>query len=368
MPKLRTRRSAKVRGPVTVLDVARDAEVAVGTVSRVINGHPSVAEPVRRRVLGAVERLGYVRIRARKPPRARQSSAGQVAVVCFGMEDTLVHIPVVSAALQGIERALSDRGRSLLLANIPRGDRIPAFLEDPAVAGVILKGPNQGLLPPPEASPLVRRLYSLPLVWLMGQLPNARGDHCNFDPEKAGALAAAHLAELGHQRIGFLDPKPGQVQFERIKRGFLHALAERGLACRLFESEPGRSLAWPLPAITDQNKVAVLLARWRALPPAARPTALFAPSDRTAVQVYTELERGGLKVGRDVSLISCNNETSLVMGLTPALTTIDIHPALVGRCAVEQLLSRAAAGPSGPSVQVQVEPSLVVRGSVARLA
>src|SRR5213592_1413630 len=97
---------------ITVVDVARSAGVAVGTVSRVLNHQPNVNEAARARVLRAVQQLGYKRIRQHRkngnapPPTAK----GNIGVVFFGMEDTLVHLPVVSAALHGVESALSARG------------------------------------------------------------------------------------------------------------------------------------------------------------------------------------------------------------------------------------------------------------------
>ena len=48
-------------------------------------------------------------------------------------------------------------------------------------------------------------------------------------------------------------------------------------------------------------------------------------SDRTAVQLYSSLERLGLRVGTDVSVVSCNNEKPLIGNLHPELTTIDVH-------------------------------------------
>lgn len=360
---------------ITVVEVAKAAGVAVGTVSRVLNNHADVNAALRERVLRAARSLNYTRLRAPRAARPHANGhgaagglrAGNIGAVFFGMEDALVHLPIVSAALHGVETALSSQGRSLLLANVPDGARVPPFLQEDGVLGLILKGPNQGLLPSDEESPLLRAIYRLPHVWVMGRLPNARGDHVNFDTVIAGRLAAEHLHEKGHRRVAFFNPKPGQTQFERVKSAFLDAAARLGHEAALLEVPARAELAWPLPAITAQENVNVLLDQWAKAPKRTRPTALFVPSDRTAVQLYTALERRGLRVGADVSVVSCNNERSLVGSLHPGLTSIDVHADVIGRRAVDQLLWRIAHPDEPQAMQLLVEPTLVARDSVAEL-
>jgi len=152
----------------------------------------------------------------------------------------------------------------------------------------------------------------------MGMLPNAVGDHCNFDTETAGRLAAEHFHAKGHRRIAFFNPKPGQNQFERLKNSFCAAALRQGSDVSVLEVPPPEKLEWPLPAITHEDNVATLVERWCALPPKTRPTALFVPSDRTSVQFYAAFARRDLRVGTDVSIVSCNNEHSLSATLHPA--------------------------------------------------
>jgi DNA-binding LacI/PurR family transcriptional regulator len=352
----------------TITDVAKAAGVALGTVSRVFNHHPDVNAEIRDHVMKTARKLGYSRIRRRTPSvPVSAPSIGAVGVVIFGMDDTLVQLPIVSSALQGIEQALSAGGRNLMLATIASGNRLPPFLESDQVKGVIIKGPNQGVLPPESENDLLRQLYRLPRVWLMGRLPNAHGDHCNFDTEAAGRIAADHLLAKGHRRVAFMNPKPGQIQFEKVKTSFQLACSRGGLKCTLLEVEAGPPLAWPLPSTTRQENVDQLIDEWNALPVATRPTALFVPSDRTATQLYAALAQRRLRPGRDVSVISCNNEKSLLVNLHPALTTIDVHAELIGRRAVDLLLWRMAHPAEVIDSQVLIEPALITGESVAQL-
>lgn len=352
----------------TIADVARLAGVAIGTVSRVFNNHPDVNEDIRRRVNDAVNELGYVRLRNRKRPKeSSERNLGNIGLVVFGMEDTLVQLPVVSSAVQGIERALSAKGYNLMLANIPNGDRTPPFISERRIEGLILKGPNQGLLPQETKRSLLSRVYSIPHVWLMGRLPNAAGDHCNYDTEEAGRLVAEHLHEKGHRITTFFNPKPGHNQFEKMKTAFMAHSERLGHASEPMEVPRPSKLEWPLPATTIQEKVDILVDQWVEIPKRKRPTAIFVPSDRTALQLYSSLERYNLKVGRDVSVVSCNNEKSLVANLSPGLTTLDVHAESIGRQAVDQLLWRVDNPDEKLCFQHLVEPTLVVRDSVAQL-
>jgi len=352
----------------TITDVARAAAVATGTVSRVLNKHTDVNEGIRQRVLKAASDLGYVRLRQRKFPRSNSSkSHGNIAIICFGMEDTLIQIPIVSRAVQGIETALSQEGRNLMFANVPNGDRVPPFLTENRVEGLILKGPNQGELPTPAMSEMIRCIYRFPHIWLMGKICGVSGDHCNFDTGIAGHLAAKHFREFGHKHVAFFNPMPGQIQFERLKYAFFSAGLQTGLKTSLLEVDSPERLAWPLPTITLQDNVDILVDQWQRLPAEIRPTGLLVPSDRTTVQVYSALEKRGLRVGQDISVISCNNEKSMTANLSPQLTSIDVRAEAIGNRAVYQLLWRLSHPNEEHNIQILVEPALDVGDSVASI-
>jgi LacI family transcriptional regulator len=357
-----------VKTPPTVRDIARVAEVAVGSVSRALNGHADLNPDLRERILNAARELGYTPLRKKRasvsPRRGKIGDGGSIGLICFGMEDTLVQLPVVSSAVHGIEEAVSMNGGTLMFANIPKGDRLPPFLSDKQVSGVILKGPNMGSLPPESESELLRAIYRLPHVWLLGQLPNARGDHCNFDHEIAGRLSANHLREKGHTHVAFLNPKPGHAQFEPLKSAFIHSAALVGMKVDVLQPTTDRVFTWPLPAVASEQVVETLVAEWAKAKPKNRPTAIAVGADSTAVQLYSALNKIGVRPGKDVGIISCNDERSLIMSLNPGLTTINVGAEMVGRNAVARLAWRLSHGNEDSSVRILVEPKLVVRDSV----
>lgn len=356
------------KSPPTVRDIARVAGVAVGSVSRALNGHTDLNADLRERILSAARELDYTPLRKKRTAmtarKGKFSVGGKIGLICFGMEDTLVQLPVVSSAMHGIEEAVSMSGGTLMFANIPRGDRLPPFLLEKQVSGVILKGPNMGLLPAEADSELLRAIYRLPHVWLLGQLPNARGDHCNFDHEIGGRLWANHLREKGHVHVAFLNAKPGHAQFEPLKSAFVYSAGLNGMKVDILEPAIDKAITWPLPAISSQAVVEALVQQWANARPKQRATAIAVGADSAAVQLYSALTKIGVRPGRDVGIISCNDERSLIMSLSPGLTTINVGAEMVGRNAVGRLAWRLAHGSEDNSVRILVEPKLVVRDSV----
>lgn len=356
------------KSPPTVRDIARVAGVAVGSVSRALNGHPDLNPDLRERILSAARELDYAPLRRKRAAtpgrRDWRSDAGSIGLICFGMEETLVQLPVVSSAVHGIEEAISMSGGTFMFANIPQGDRVPAFLSEKRVSGVILKGPNVGLLPPESESELLRAIYRLPHVWLLGKLPNAHGDHCNFDHEMGGRLVAHHLREKGHVHVAFMNPKPGHAQFEPLKSAFIYAAKQAGMKVDVLEPSLDPAIKWPLPAISSQTTIEGLVREWAKPRPAQRATAIAVGADSAAVQLYSALGRIGVRPGKDVGVISCNDERSLIMSLNPALTTINVNAEVVGRNAVARLAWRLAHENEENCVRILVEPKLIVRDSV----
>src|SRR5262249_32278289 len=126
---------------ITIREVAKAANVSVGTVSRVLNGHPTVSPENAERVLRVIEELQYRPLRTR-PAEAVPSPLTDttVALRVLGMNRSLAALPCVADAIHGVEAALTEAGANLLLADLPLADRVPAVLERNRIDGVIVKG------------------------------------------------------------------------------------------------------------------------------------------------------------------------------------------------------------------------------------
>jgi len=356
----------------TVVDVARAAGVALGTVSRVLNTPEAVRPDIRQRVLDVIATMNYRRLRQRRSvPRAdtsRRRRRGNLGVLLIGMEESLAQLPVITEALHGVELAMAAEEINLMFANVPLADRAPAFLTKGQVDGVIVKSPLLGDFKACVSAELVAAIARVPHVWLTGRPDSATGDVCAADTDAGARLAAEYLHAKGHRRIGYLHPRPGPTRSESLKLCFTMHAQRLGIHVQPFENAPTGPVRWPLPALSRPSDLMPLLDRWLALPDRGRPTAMLVPADSIAVQLYLAMSQRGLQVGRDLSVLSFNHEKTLVAGLNPPLTTIDIRAETIGRRAVERLLWRIDHPEDTVPTKVVVEPVLVEGRSVADLS
>lgn len=347
---------------ITVKDVAKAADVSIGTVSRVLAGEPNVSVETTERVMEVVKKLNYTRLRRRKSsPEGKRLLRRNIAMLLLGMDRSLASLPSVASGIHGTESALADEGANVLLADLPLVDRLPDALSRKQVHGVLAKGALQTELISNADQKLIRHLREIPTVWFLGRPQKADwGDVVESNDSEIGRLAAEYLLSRGHKRIAILDPKPNHVTLGQRCASFTgHAIQGGATLDNIF----GKDTDWKLPlkSVEDVDLVDKLVGRLLRLKRA--PTAVFAPADSIAALVYRACTRRGLQIGKDLSLISCNNEVPLLTGLYPEVTTIDICAEQIGRQAVEQLIWRMS-HPETPAVNVSVQPRLVEGMSV----
>jgi LacI family transcriptional regulator len=369
----------------TILDVARKANVSSGTVSRVLRGHPTVSADNLRRVQQAVEALQY-------SPRHQKASMADayplerrnILMLFLGEERSVTTLPVVAAVNQGVQRAIEEAQADLTVAEVPGADHVPKVMSRKTFDGVIIKGlifndVNSAIHPE-----LLERLRGIPTVWVIGRAGDW-GDVVESNDILVGKIAADYLVWHGHRRLAFINPNPTHVMKRGRKAGdrsfptedaAVHATAtgRRQASFTFFAQqaeaevqaclgEPGK---WPFPspAVNRIEMVQGLVDKLLDQP--KPPTAIFAPNDSIGVTVARALSVRGLQAGRDISLMSCNNEQALLMGIHPALTTIDIHAEEIGRRAVDQLAWRLMHR-DRPRCEIAIEPTLIEGESVATL-
>jgi LacI family transcriptional regulator len=342
-------------GSVSVIEVARHAGVSVGTVSRVINGHPKVLPINVAAVRDAMAALGYQPL-APENRRGRRSRsvhpAKRVCLTIIGPHDLswmADRSPIYSYVIHGVQSALADRHLDLVVRHAPHYAQLGAQLRHQRHDGIVLFGTEPGDQPPAE-------LARLPAVWVMGSPRRFHGDHLLPNHLRIGALAAGHLLAAGHRRCAFLgsDLECAAEVLDGAHRGpaFRAAFAAGGGEAVMvadggfFDAERNR---------VDEARLATLLDQ--AFTGPRPPSALFLGMDVFAPSVYRCLHARGLRPGRDLAVLTCNNERPFLAGLDPAPTVIDIRADLIGRRAVERLFWRID-HPDEPAEQILVAPRL----------
>jgi DNA-binding LacI/PurR family transcriptional regulator len=271
---------------VTIHNVAQEAGVGIGTVSRVVNNSPDVKPATRERVLAAIHRLNY------KPdPIARSMISKRTNSI--GTIVPFFTRPSFMERLRGVEAVTARLGRELVLYNVETSaQRDHFFRELPLhrkVDGLLIIS-----LSPDDAAARRFRELGTPVVLIDAYSPLLTSLVVN---NVEGAYQAVkRLIELGHRHIGFINGEiEGNFKFNTANDrliGLHRALGEAGL---LFE--PERVL------ISEWSRKGGKHAALQLLTQQKRPTAIFAASDVQAVGALEAARELGLRVPEQLSVI-----------------------------------------------------------------
>jgi LacI family transcriptional regulator len=330
--------------PVTLKELAARARVHPSTVSRVANHDPNlrIAPPTRLRIEALLRETEY-----QPNGVARGLKLRQTLVLAVVIPD--ITNPFFAALFRGVEDAASPRGYNVLLCNT---DGSPArqrshlqSLQSRRVDGVIMAS---SFLKDPTVRWL--RHQGIPYALVNRFSDEGHDPFVGSDDLVGGRLATDHLVSLGHRRIGHLAGKPTVSTGVMRRRGYLAALADRGLA-----ADPR------LVVESGYTEDGGARATERLLSLSERPTAIFAVTDMTAVGACGVARRMGLRVPEDVAIVGYN-DIPLASRMVPALTTVHVPIHDFGAAAARLLLEQIETGEPSRR-RVIFNPELIVRGS-----
>ncbi len=353
---------------ISIAEVAKAAGVSTATVSRVLNNFPGVRSQTVEQVKTAVETLNY------QPQRPRQASkfgnyssgkavgrTGNIAAITCGGTDEWLKMPVITDVLSGMQRGAGEFGLRLLLEEVPVPSKASPLLE---IQGRNIDGAIifvAGSLPVQAYDHILRPLAErVPIVWGMGMENSAGGvDHVLPDNIRVGCIAWEYLHSHNCRHLAFITTDP-QWDFIRLRgQAFLNSAFDAGNPASAYLVGDRAHITdcyGPSAIMTSTLEQAV--ARLAASNP--RPTGIFVGCDRTTVQLYPLLAQHGIEVGRDVTLISCDNEEIRLSSLHPRPASIDIGCEEVGFCAVVRLVVRMQHPQDKGPIVMQVSPHLVL--------
>lgn len=332
-----------MRGKAKIRDVAREAGVAVGTVSRVLNRHPTVAEPIRRRVQAAIAALAY-----EPDPIAGSLRRGTTGLVACAVRD--FDLPRFALFIKEAERVLRERGFTLLLSTTGNAPEVELSLLRAFAArrvdGVMMTVSDEahaGVRAALAASPIP--------VLLIDREAIDTQDRVAADHRSGAEAATGHLLDLGHRRIALLTGDPRAHPARSRIEGFRDAHAARGLS-----PDPALIAARVLTAEDAFRETMTLFGQ------PARPTALFVAAMDMLAGTLRALRALNLRVGEDVSLID-GSDSDLAELHAPPITALRWDLAEMGRHGAAMLLDRMQAGVLPAPRVVRVPATLILRGS-----
>ncbi|MGE0313169.1 MAG: LacI family DNA-binding transcriptional regulator [Lautropia sp.] len=336
-------RSATPRAarPASLLDVARDAGVSTGTVSRALSRPEMISAATRERVLAAAERLGYVANGAARALAMQRTRTIGAIVPRFGTSS----FPTM---IQSLEATLAADGYTLLLSAPEHGrvpeSRILRALIERGVDAVALLGEKHD-----DATLAMLARHRLPAV-LMWCRRAGRSDCVGFDEKHAGALLIAHLAELGHRQVGFIGGRRTHNERARARfAGVRAALARHGMVL-----SPEATVETDYGFAQGFDAMQAILARRTAV------TAVVCGNDYLAIGALSALDRAGIEVPRMQSVVSFNDNDFAAFS-HPPLTTVRLPIHAIGEQAGHYLIARLNGLPVREADALPVE--LVVRES-----
>ncbi|MPZ70646.1 MAG: LacI family DNA-binding transcriptional regulator [Actinobacteria bacterium] len=322
-----------------MVDVARAAGVSHQTVSRVLNGHPSVAPATKARVYGAIEELGYRRNPAARALVTRRSHV--IGVVSFG---TTLYGP--ASTLFGIEQAASRAGYFVSVASLEAIDRqhvreAVARLSEQSVDGVVVIAPQQEAVDALSEVPA-----ELPVVVVEGGEGAGRSLVC-VDQAAGAALVTRHLLEQGAPTVWHVAGPVDWLEAQARTTGWRRELEDGGAKV-------------PEPLHGDWSPASGY-ACGQVLAERADVRAVFVANDQMALGVLRAFHERGVRVPGDV-LVAGFDDVPEAAYFTPPLTTIRQDFTAVGHRSIDLLLGQIDHGDQESRMEV-VPPELVVRQS-----
>jgi LacI family transcriptional regulator len=333
--------------PTSIRDVARDADVSIGTVSNVLNNPALVAAATRERVLTSIERLGFVRNES-----ARQLRAGRARTLGLIVFD--VANPFFTDIARGVEDGAREAGYAVILCNSD-----DSIAKERAYLDVLYEQRVSGTLitPVDRDRSRLERLRAGGVCIVLLDHAGADDGSCavGVDDVAGGDLAMTHLLAEGYRSIVHVTgPLSIQALTERLA-GARRALGRAG-------RDPAELVTINVPTMTlasGQRAARELLAS-RPLP-----EAVMCANDLLALGMLQEVMRAGLHVPEDVAIIGYDDIDLAAASAIP-LTSVRQPRRELGRRAAELLIEEIESPAGHRHDHVVFQPELVVRESSRR--
>ncbi len=287
----------------TIYDVAREASVSMATVSRVVNGNPNVKPTTRKKVLDAIERLGY-----RPNAVARGLASKKTTTVGVIIPD--ISSVFFSELARGIEDIATMYNYNIILCNSDQNKNkeihLIHTLLGKQVDGIVFMG---GKIDEDHTEEFKKS--PVPVVLAATLDEQQKTPSVNIDYEAAVKEAITGFIKEGHERVGFISgPMEDPINRNYKVKGYQKALENHGLP----QDEA-------LTAIGDYTYESGKEATAQFLKLDQPPTAIFACSDEMSIGVIHEIQDRGMKVPDQIEVMS-NDNTRLVQMVRPTLSTI----------------------------------------------
>jgi len=327
---------------VTIRDVARLAEVSLGSASRVINGSANVGADIRERVEKAITELGF------KPNALAQSMRGATRMVGILVRD--ITVPAFAVFVRAAQELLHDAGYTLLITcTEDRKDReieLLNFLVRRKVDGLIATTSSE------EDSDLarIRSAFPAPMVLFDREFPST-SDSVRVAHRRGIRQAMEHLIGFGHKRIALITGSKNVLPSRERIIGYKEIAKERHLP---IDDNLIRSVSFEADTAFFET--------FKLLSQPSPPTAIILGGANLLAGSVKGIQAKKLRIPDDISIIGAS-DSDLASLSQPPFTIVRWDYKELGRASAQLLRDRMEAKTSYPARHITLETELVIRGS-----
>jgi len=337
----------------TLKDIAQELNVSINTVSHALRDLPDISPETTALVKATAARLGY-----RKNIAASYLRTGKTLTLGVIVSD--IQNPVFSAIFKGIEKVCATANYMLILGNTNEDanaeSRILENMLNHGVDGIFL-------VPSMKNTEIFSQLEKaqIPHILLQRKPREHRSHYVEISDYEGGYLAAKHLYHLGHRSFLYVSA-PMYISSARDRyEGFIAYLGKKNVSAesvQVLECENTRTGSYKaVKKWMEQQQV-------QALRPT--PTAIFCFSDYMAFGVYSALEKCGIRIPEDISVVGCDNNEFSDM-IIPPLTTVDLQPYKLGKEAAKLMFQILNDDEGQELHSVVFSPKLIPRSSTQQI-
>ncbi|WP_122820706.1 LacI family DNA-binding transcriptional regulator [Varibaculum vaginae] len=328
--------------PPSIKDVAKTAQVSVGTASNVLNHPHLVSTSTRKRVEEAISQLGFVPSDAGR--RLRAGNSRLVGLIVLDIAN-----PFFTQSARGIENRLAlDNCYPMICSSDGDANKERKLIQQLAsqqVRGVIMTPSDKAM----ENIRLLQR-RKIPVVFMDYPSASAEISTVSVDDETGAATAITYLLSLGHRQVGFINGPKNIRQARARHRGVIEARNKVATKVDIFEI-----VADHFDATSGAHAARELIRNHPDI------TAVFCASDQLAIGAMRTIRQLRLAIPNDISVVGFDDIAVASELITP-LTTIRQPMNELGNTAANLLLSD-----TDKPRHISFVPKLIVRESTAAI-
>jgi LacI family transcriptional regulator len=335
----------KSSNEVTIYDVAKALNLSPSTVSRALKDHPHIKKETKKKIIATASEMGYRHNKFASSLRLKHTNT-------IGVVVPRLNSYFMASVLAGIEKVTSEQGYGLIISQSQESWR-----KEISCVSTLFNSRVDGILVSLAFETKNFDHFNLLLdkdipVIFFDRVADCHGCmNIVIDNYKAGYEAAAHLLDQGCKRIVHLGGNMLRNVYSERFRGFLKAHSDRNI-------EFDQNLLF----ITDMSEQAGIEVAGNILKLKLLPDGIFTANDTTAVSVIVELEKAGIKIPEEISVVGFNNEP-ISQVVQPNLTTVDYPARDIGEIAATSLIGQLKNSQVSNLSTIVLNHNLIVRNS-----